>query len=296
MYKNPKCKICNGLMFENYTGLVRSGSHPNYVDFYKIFRCNSCQLETLYDDKMKLNSRVDYESDDYRDNINQVSTLEDYQRNAKPLIDPIIQLIKPLLTPNSKILDVGCAGGYALNLLSDMGMDVAGVEPSESFRGLLKRDGYKVFKYLDDIDLPDGDFDFIISLHVIEHIVDPVKFITDCARLLKKGGKLIVATPNLNDILNKLECFKKFFYRTVHFHYFNEKSLTTAIKAAGLNDCSIFYLHRYPINNYFRWLNIGEPSKDASINYKNSELDKIWSDELQKNKLSDTLIAISNKS
>lgn len=41
----------------------------------------------------------------------------------------------------------------------------------------------------------DGSFDAIMCIEVIEHIPDPAKAIKEMARLLKKGGKLIVTSP-----------------------------------------------------------------------------------------------------
>ena len=50
--------------------------------------------------------------------------------------------------------------------------------------------------------LPFGDmkFDFLITLHLIEHLFQPELFINEAKRVLKPGGILILATPNPNGI------------------------------------------------------------------------------------------------
>jgi 2-polyprenyl-6-hydroxyphenyl methylase/3-demethylubiquinone-9 3-methyltransferase len=39
-------------------------------------------------------------------------------------------------------------------------------------------------------------FDVVLNMEVIEHVADPRAFLIDCARLLKPGGLMIVATLN----------------------------------------------------------------------------------------------------
>lgn len=56
---------------------------------------------------------------------------------------------------------------------------------------------------------PSGSFDFIFSEHMIEHIPfsDGMKMLTECRRILKPGGVIRTATPNLRNILALLSNF-----------------------------------------------------------------------------------------
>ncbi len=47
-------------------------------------------------------------------------------------------------------------------------------------------------------DYNEKEFDVVIMNHVIEHIPDPVSTITKINSLLKKGGKLILGTPDFD--------------------------------------------------------------------------------------------------
>src|SRR6202043_1801368 len=47
-------------------------------------------------------------------------------------------------------------------------------------------------------------FDVVAASHVIEHVSDPVRFLADCAQLLKPGGRVIVRTPNADSIGHSL--------------------------------------------------------------------------------------------
>jgi len=52
--------------------------------------------------------------------------------------------------------------------------------------------------------LPDSSFDYIFSEHVIEHLwhKDGFHFLCECHRVLKPGGKIRLATPDLKNILS----------------------------------------------------------------------------------------------
>ena len=46
------------------------------------------------------------------------------------------------------------------------------------------------------LDFADESFDYVISFQVIEHIKNDKEFVAEVSRVLRKGGKFIVSTPN----------------------------------------------------------------------------------------------------
>jgi len=48
----------------------------------------------------------------------------------------------------------------------------------------------------EEIPLADATFDLLITLHMVEHLPQPLRFIAEARRVLRPGGLLIVATPN----------------------------------------------------------------------------------------------------
>lgn len=95
------------------------------------------------------------------------------------------------------ILDVGCGRGEFINGFMTCGLDSYGIdrEPTGS-----KVDKNVVIKYADfekgAFPFKDDYFDVVFSKSVIEHLFDPSTFISECYRVLKPGGRIIVMTPD----------------------------------------------------------------------------------------------------
>ena len=43
---------------------------------------------------------------------------------------------------------------------------------------------------------PDGPFDAVVSLQVVEHIWEQPRFVAECARVTRPGGWVALSTPN----------------------------------------------------------------------------------------------------
>jgi 2-polyprenyl-3-methyl-5-hydroxy-6-metoxy-1,4-benzoquinol methylase len=103
--------------------------------------------------------------------------------------------------PGSRILDIGCGNGSFLLNVRDFGWIVEGVEPDEKAASLAVQAGLFIHKgSLIDVELAKEYYDVITLHHVIEHFHDPGIAIKKCFQILRPGGILWVATPNLNSM------------------------------------------------------------------------------------------------
>jgi 2-polyprenyl-3-methyl-5-hydroxy-6-metoxy-1,4-benzoquinol methylase len=99
--------------------------------------------------------------------------------------------------PRGRLLDVGCGGGKALKYLRELGWDAEGLDADPEAVANARSKGLEVRTgALADLKYPDDSFDAITMNHVIEHVPDPVALIAECRRLLKPGGRIVMATPN----------------------------------------------------------------------------------------------------
>lgn len=100
--------------------------------------------------------------------------------------------------PGARLLDVGCGNGLFLLQMRSLGWDVFGVEPDPKSAAAAAAAGLNVRSgLLEAQPLPDAHFDAITMNHVVEHLHQPRETLRFCRRILKPGGTLYVATPNL---------------------------------------------------------------------------------------------------
>lgn len=112
------------------------------------------------------------------------------------------ELIKDLLLPENPktILDIGCGTGETLSFLKTVfpKAKLYGVDVSNQAVKYTKDRGHSA-KVSDALRLPfpDGTFDAVLLLDVIEHIKDDAAVIKEAKRVLKIGGMIIVTVPAL---------------------------------------------------------------------------------------------------
>lgn len=89
---------------------------------------------------------------------------------------------------------------------------------------------------LSDLDLPVNGFDLIILWHVLEHIPDPQSTLHAVARLLRPGGVLLVAVPNVGSPEARWGR-DGWFHLDVprHLVHFDGPTLRNLLKRAGLS-------------------------------------------------------------
>ncbi len=110
--------------------------------------------------------------------------------------------IKALLTPSSRVLDVGSGGGEFAYLLKSVDHEVVGVEPNRGYAGFSREQyGLEVrVGFLGDVQLPAESFDLITIWHVLEHMEDPAAVLRQLRGALRPGGRLVVEVPNVEAI------------------------------------------------------------------------------------------------
>ena len=136
-------------------------------------------------------------------------TRTDYSAHRMDLRESRIRkLLRMLETePRGRVLDVGCAGGELAALLAARGWRVQGADAEPALVDAARARGIEACAV--DLDRgplpwPDGAFDAVVAAEVIEHVVDTDYLLTEVARVLRPGGALIVTTPNLASLENRL--------------------------------------------------------------------------------------------
>lgn len=115
------------------------------------------------------------------------------------------------------VFEIGCSEGILLRELSRLGHEASGSELNASIaRAGMQALGVRIHTGLfEEIPLPVGYFDAIISFHTIEHIVDLDRTFTKIARMLKPGGIVLVEVPTGPEEYANRD----------HMHFFSDASL-----------------------------------------------------------------------
>lgn len=108
-----------------------------------------------------------------------------------------------------RVLEVGCgAGAMAQRVRDELGAEVVAIDTSERMIELTRQ--REVEAYVGDIqELPfgDGEFDCVFAGWVLYHVLDRERAISECARVLRPGGRFVTATladENISDLWNFL--------------------------------------------------------------------------------------------
>lgn len=122
----------------------------------------------------------------------------DFRREA------LFGLIRRYLPSTGKCLDVGCGTGFMMEKLSLLGLEVTGIEKSESLVAFAK-DRLKGKGIYADLAVADitkapkyGPFDVVVCLDVIEHIEHDRAALSALYRACKPDARLILSVPALS--------------------------------------------------------------------------------------------------
>jgi SAM-dependent methyltransferase len=121
---------------------------------------------------------------------------DDWARIQEPLMRPAFEagLDALAITPDIRLLDVGCGSGLALRLAADRGAAVTGLDASS---GLLERARRRipgapfVLGELEELPFADGSFDVVTGFNSFQYAARPVAALADAVRVLAPGGRLL---------------------------------------------------------------------------------------------------------
>jgi 2-polyprenyl-3-methyl-5-hydroxy-6-metoxy-1,4-benzoquinol methylase len=224
---NKNCPICNNTLVSKY--------RPWH------WLCKRCKYE-----KANFESTINTTASHHI--INEISRESGLRTlrisNFKKLLSKI-RSCKPL---GGKLLDVGCAHGWFLDLAKP-DFEVLGIEPDQQvFNKTIERHLPVRMGYFPDVLTDNEKFDVIIFNDVIEHIPDINNVLSQCRERLNTKGLLVLNLPSSDGFFYRISKFlfligiKSFFDRmwqkdfpSPHLHYLNKNNLTTLLKNYGFS-------------------------------------------------------------
>lgn len=239
LINNKKCKICGS-----------SNLSKKYkVDNYNYLICNDCKIVFLdqnftKDDISKIYNDKKYLSENYKfcikeSKLNSYFAMEDRLRiHSKRTQDEIRKTLKiNNIKIGSKLLDVGCAAGFFLDVARANGYEPFGIEISDEGANHA-RNNYNIEIISKDLlkldDNYNNFFDMVTMFDVLEHLDEPTASLKKVYEILKSGRVLVVEVPNIKTI-------DTFSYRNLvsilqpphHLFLFNPNNLRLILEKNG---------------------------------------------------------------
>ncbi|MDO9205535.1 class I SAM-dependent methyltransferase [Methylotenera sp.] len=186
----PLCRFCGHASCDSLGGIAVSDMFAGRITDFPIsggqlWHCSDCDSMFRYPVLSESDYLALYES------VNSDIWEDDALRKDQILVHSAISHV----LESGKILDVGCYAGQFLAAFSPS-YDKFGVEPSQAAAVRAGDKGIHVLgATINDI-APEMKFDCIVSIDVVEHLLDPVDFFNKAFQLLNPNGFLIISTGN----------------------------------------------------------------------------------------------------
>jgi|SRR5882724_1454138 len=135
------------------------------------------------------------------------------------------------------VLDIGCGRGVFIELLAAAGIEALGIDHSQESVTACRKKGLTVYceEAGDYLRRNPEKFGGIFCSHVIEHMDydDAMRFLELCRGALEPGGKLLLITPNPEDLSIIAEIF---WLDPTHVRPYPKKLLLRMLDAAGFEN------------------------------------------------------------
>ena len=226
-----------------------------YKNGYWIYRCPKCHLGETDLKKNYGEFVTEFYSKGYYSGDPTRSAYVNYEKDKPLIVRNMLKFLSVIekRKPKGRLLDVGCAMGYFVELALVKGYDAYGFDPStfaaNKAKKLVGPDRIKVGR-IDSVTYPKASFDVITLFDVFEHLQNPLGDMRRLARLLKKDGLMIIATGNTQSLAAKI--FRRrwtFFIPPQHIFFFHKANVTRLLAKAELRPTAWYSVGK--------WLSLG---------------------------------------
>ncbi len=223
------CDLCSGEEFR-----VVEEDSP-----FRVLRCLQCSLTFVHPVPEGAALAGHYDGDYYREWI-------EHQRKRRAAmwrkrLDRVEKAAH-----RGRLLDVGCGEGMFLCEAAARGWMTWGTELSPyAARYASTALGREIFcGELYDASFPQEFFDVVTLWHVLEHVREPARYLAEIRRVIRPGGLLVIAVPNVDDLLMQaayrivrgrpLRLFSKE-DREIHLYHFSARTIGMYLERFGFS-------------------------------------------------------------
>jgi SAM-dependent methyltransferase len=154
-------------------------------------------------------------------------------------LDYLVAFLSAL--PRGRFLDLGCGDGQLVEFMQNQGWQAEGLDFDPAAIENAARRGLRVdVGTLQSKRYPDNSFEAIVMSHFVEHVHEPLQLLSECRRILKPGGRLLILTPNAGGWGRRkfAHCWRGL-EPPRHLHLFSPQSLRRLLTMAGFKKMTV---------------------------------------------------------
>ena len=236
----------------------------------EVWYCENCDMAML--NWLTLNKLEKYYDNLYRKehgpDLNRPADYETIFESQVGHQEARLNAFKPYLSKSSKVLEIGCSTGHFLYHIKNLVGEVVGVDYDKgAAKYAAERCSCKTYSGdFNQIKFEPEYFDVVCSIQTLEHVQDPITFMRNIKKLVKKDGLIFVEVPNLYDPLLSIyanKIYNKFYFHNAHIYYFSVKSLQAVMKKAGIIG-KVKFVQDYNFLNHVHWQSANKPQKSCN--------------------------------
>ncbi len=186
-----------------------------------------------------------------------------YDRDKEPMHETFelyLKHIERVIGRKGRLLDIGCATGFFMEVAKNHGWEVEGIEISEYAAEVGRAKGLSIKTgTLENVSFPEKSFDVVTLLDVVEHLKDPKPVLTEVRKLLKGGGVVVVTSPDAGSIWARIWGSKwQLVVPPEHLILFNRSNFKELLTRLGLTTIMSTNIGKrfslpYIFQTLFRW-------------------------------------------
>lgn len=228
------------MQMSNHCVVCGSDQHQplGKVEQWSLRRCSGCGLEDLWPQPTDADLAQIY-GKHYYDAWGLQTDERAVEELKKGTFRRRLSLLEGALKPGDRVLDLGCATGYFLDVAKEAGFDAYGVELSEFGASVTagKHGRDRVHQgELADASFganPGRRFQAVFMSDFIEHVRDPRAVLAQSRECLEPRGHIVITTPWVGCLSYRLMGLGWSQYKPEHLYYFSRDNLTRLLTETG---------------------------------------------------------------
>lgn len=217
-----QCPICKSDSCTFYT-------KKNGYDFYK---CGACRLLYIHPTP---SVPVEIYDQGYFDGAPKGYGYANYDEDKEPMRPAFLKylsFIRSHIGTKGRLLDVGAATGYFVQMATEAGYEAEGIDVSEYAVSLGRKKGLRMRAI--QLENVQGEFDCITMFDLLEHVPDPRATLQKAHSLLRGGGILVINMPDAGSLVARVLGPRwHLIIPPEHVHLFDRRNIAALLKETG---------------------------------------------------------------